>query len=189
MPDRSLIIGLAIAAASSGCAPILSLYGQRYPGPLLSPLAADAGRRRSGGDGARAVGPRHATPPPGSTIEVLTMDGGLLGTVTHADGYSVRVLIDGIEEQIARADVLRVDLLDLPGSEAKAVGRGAVRGAVVGLGAAALLAGVIGGGGRAAALLRGGAALGGVAGGKAALLERGPRPIYLAEDLGQMRRY
>ena len=39
MPDRSLIIGLAIAAASSGCAPILSLYGQRYPGPLLSPLA------------------------------------------------------------------------------------------------------------------------------------------------------
>ena len=54
------------------------------------------------------------------------------------------MLIDGIEEQIARADVLRVDLLDLPGSEAKAVGRGAVRGAVVGLGAAALLAGVIG---------------------------------------------
>ncbi|HEX2445137.1 MAG TPA: hypothetical protein VHJ77_14425 [Vicinamibacterales bacterium] len=61
--------------------------------------------------------------PPRSTVDVLTMNGGLLGRLTRADGYSVRMMIDGIEERIARADVLRVDLPDLPGSEAKAVWR------------------------------------------------------------------
>jgi hypothetical protein len=186
MPDRSLIVGLAFtAAASSACAPFLAPYGHRYPGsfhgPLTpAPVVVDPEAM------ARGRWDRVMRLPPGSTVDVLTMDGGRLGTIIHADGYSIRMVIDGIDEQIVRADVLRVDLLDLPGSEVRAVGRRTLRGAVVGLGAAALLAGVIGGEAwpPPGVLLRGGAAVGGVAGGKAALIERGPRLIYLAEGKG-----
>jgi hypothetical protein len=184
MPHRPVIVFLAFAAAaSSACAPFLAPYGQRYPGPSFSPLAPPAPVVVDPETMARGRWDRVMRLPPGSTVDVLTMDGGLVGTLTHADGYSVRMMIDGIEEQIPRGDVMRVDLLDLPGSETKAVGRRAVRGAVVGLGAAALLAAVIGGEAwpPPGALLRGGAALGGVAGGKAGLIERGPRVIYIRE--------
>jgi hypothetical protein len=187
MPDRLLIVGLVFAAAaSSACAPFLAPYGHRYPGSFHGSLTPPAPVVIDPDAMARGRWDRVMRLPPGSSVDVLTMKGGLFGTFTHADGYTIQMTIDGIEERIARADVLRVDLLDLPGSEARAVGRRALRGAVVNLGAAALLAGVIGGEAwpPPGVLLRGGAAVGGVAGGKAALIERGPRLIYLAEGKG-----
>jgi hypothetical protein len=94
-----------------------------------------------------------------------------------------------VEEQIPRADVLRVDLVDLPGSEAGAVARQAGLGAALGVGAAALIAGVIGGQAwpLPGALVRGGAAIGAIAGGEAALAARQGRLIYLAEHQGSTR--
>jgi hypothetical protein len=127
--------------------------------------------------------------PPGSVVDVLSMDGAAyVGGLTAADGWSVSVNVNGIDEPIPRADVLRIDLVDLPGSEVRAVARQAGIGAVLGAGAAALVAGVIGGSAwpPPGALLRGGAAIGGVAGGSAALAARQGRIVYLAEHQGVM---
>jgi hypothetical protein len=125
-----------------------------------------------------------------SVVNVLSMNGeAFVGPVTSADGSAVRVLVGDVEEQIPRAEVLRVDLVDFPGSEAGAVAKQAGLGAALGVGAAAILAGVIGGPAwpPPGALVRGGAAIGGIAGGQAALAARQGRLIYLAEHQGSVR--
>jgi hypothetical protein len=127
--------------------------------------------------------------PRGSVVDLLAMDGvAYNGPITAVDGTSVRVTVNGVDEEIGRADVLRVDLVDLPGSEAGAVVKQAGLGAALGVGAAALIAGVIGGPAwpPPGALIRGGAAIGGVAGAEAALVGRRQRTIYLAEYQAQL---
>ena len=121
--------------------------------------------------------------PRGSTIDVLTQDGAAnVGPISGADINSVRLLIDGAEARIARADVVRVDLVDMAGSETVSVGRKAARGALLGAGFVALLTGVVGGDAwpPPGAALRAGAAIGGVSAGQAEVMRRAGRLIYLA---------
>jgi hypothetical protein len=175
--QKAIVIVLA-AFTTTGCSHLM------YPG-LYSPARS------------RSVAP--APPPPpmpigrwdnvmrlprGSVVDVLSMNGeAFVGPVTGIDGSAVRVVVRGVEEHVSRADVLRVDLVDLPGSEAGAVAKRVGLGAAVGVGAAALIGGVIGGAAwpPPGALLRGGAAVGGLAGGEAALAARQGGLIYLAE--------
>jgi len=129
--------------------------------------------------------------PPSSLLGVLTMDGQHMGTLIRADGYSVRLLTDGLEQQVARADVLRIDLLHLPGSDAAAVAKRTAGGAVLGVGAAALFAGVLGGAAwpPPGVFLRAGAAVGGTGAAAAAIPGRQPQGVYIAENqYGPMRR-
>lgn len=123
--------------------------------------------------------------PRGTTIDVLTLDGAAhVGALVSVDRSVVRVLAGAIQQDIARVDVARIDLVDLPGSEAGAVAKQAGIGAALGVGAAALLSGVIGGSAwpPPGVLVRSGAAIGGIAGGSAAIGARSPRLVYLAED-------
>jgi hypothetical protein len=185
MKKRAFFLGLLLAAAAtSGCAQLLSPYGygrgyRPYPvvRPPVMPVDASAAARGRWDQVMRL--------PAGAVIDVLTRDSSAyVGLLRGTDGLNVRVMVNGIEEQIARGDVLRVDLVDLPGSEVGAVAKRATAGALLGLGAAALIGGVIGGEAwpPPGALLRGGAAIGGVAGGEAALVARQGRLIYLAEN-------
>jgi hypothetical protein len=178
--QKTIVIALA-ALATTGCSQLL------YPGQYAPARS-------------RMIAPRPLPPPvpigrwdsvmrlpPGSIVDVLSMNGeAFAGRIAGVDGSAVRLVLRGVEEQIPRADVLRVDLLDLPGSEVGAVAKQAGLGAVVGVGAAALIAGVIGGPAwpPPGALVRGGAAIGGIAGGQAALAARQGRLIYLAEHQG-----
>ena len=175
MKKRAFFLGLLFAgAATSGCAQLLSPYGygrgyRPYPvaRPPVMPVDTTAAARGRWDQVMRL--------PAGAVIDVLTLDSSAyVGQLRGADGHTVRVMVNGIEEQIARGDVLRVDLVDLPGSEVGAVAKRATAGALLGLGAAALIGGVIGGEAwpPPGALLRGGAAIGGVAGGEAALVAR-----------------
>jgi hypothetical protein len=128
--------------------------------------------------------------PRGSVVDVLSMNGeAFVGPVAGVDGSAVRLVVRGVEEQIPRAEVLRVDVVELPGSEAGAVAKQAGLGAALGVGSAALIAGVIGGPAwpTSGALVRGGAAIGGIAGEEAALAARQGRLIYLAEQQGSTR--
>jgi hypothetical protein len=123
--------------------------------------------------------------PPGAVIDVLTVDGRAhVGAFAGADGYRVNVLANGIEEQVPRAEIVRVDLVDLPGSEVAAAARRGVTGAALGVGVAALISGAIGGAlwPPPGAMLRSGAAIGGAAGVESSLSARQKRVIYLAED-------
>jgi hypothetical protein len=177
--------GLILAAASaSGCT------------QLLTPFAYDQLRRGSfpAQSPAIPVDPGFAVRgrwdlvmrlPARSVIDVLTIDGAAhVGQLTGVERDTVNVMVNGSEQKIARADVLRIDLVDLPGSEVRAVARGAAGGALLGVGAAALAGAIIGGepwpppGG----FVRGGAAIGGVGGGQAALAARQGRLIYVAEN-------
>jgi hypothetical protein len=119
-------------------------------------------------------------------IDVLTWDGAAhVGLFSSADGRSVRLMTARGEELILRDDVVRVDLVDLPGSEAGAVAKRAGRGALLGMGAMALITGVIGGEAwpPPAVALRAGAAYGAVLGGQEELQERRRGIVYLAESL------
>jgi hypothetical protein len=125
--------------------------------------------------------------PRASTIDVLTKDGAAtIGLIAGSDVQSVRLQIDGADVTIARADIVRVDLVDLAGSDVDAVARSAGRGALLGAGAVALVTGVLGEPywpppSRA---LRAGIAIGGVAAGQAELTRRAGRILYLAPDPG-----
>ena len=186
MKKRALCLGLLVAAAAtaSGCAHLLSPYGYGR-GYRPSPLARSPVIPMDPTAAARGRWDHVMRLPARAVVDVLAIDGSAyVGQLSGADGYAVRVMVNGIEEQIARTDVLRVDLVDLPGSEVGAVAKRAGAGALLGLGAAALIGGVIGGEAwpPPGALLRGGAAIGGVAGGEAALAARQGRLVYLAEN-------
>ncbi len=174
---KKLIVVVAAAVFASGCAPFL--YPGHYPiaprvrvQPLPPPVPA--GRW----DNVMRL-PRFAT------IDVLTRDGAAhIGAIVRADSDRVRVLIAGEEREIERSQVVRVDLVDLPGSEAGAVANGALRGALLGAGAAVLIGGVIGGEAwpPPGVLVRGLAAVGGVSAGQGTIAQRRGRLIYLAPN-------
>jgi hypothetical protein len=117
-----------------------------------------------------------------SHVEVLTMDGLNAGALARADGREIRIDVGGQELAIARDDVMRVDLVDLPGSEAGAVAKRAARGALLGAGAAGLVSWVFGDQAwpPPGVLVRAGVAGGAVAGGQTALIQRQGRIVYLA---------
>lgn len=130
--------------------------------------------------------------PHGSTIDVLTTNGAAtVGAILGADIDSVRVAVDNAEMRIARTDVVRIDLVDLAGSEVGAVTRKAARGALLGLGAVALVGGVIAGEAwpPPAVAWRAGAAIGGVSAGQTELFRRQGRVIYLAPQPFVQPRY
>ena len=173
---KRLSVAIAAALLATGCAPLM------YPaGP-----AGYAPRARAG----------YAPEPvpyerwdnvmrlaPATVIDVLTRDGAAnVGPFAGADIRSVRILANNQEQEIDRADVVRIDLVSLPGSNVRAVARGAAGGAIVGAGVAALFSAVIGGDlwPPPGALVRSGAALGGLSGGSAAAANRQQRLIYLA---------
>jgi hypothetical protein len=183
---RPLLTGLvlvAVSALTTGCAPMLSPYGaaHRHPGmvrpyALAAPVDPELAARGRWDNVMRL--------PRGAVIDVLTMDGAAhIGALESVGSTTVRVLAREGAHEISRADVVRVDLVDLPGHEGGAVAKQAGIGAALGLGAAALISGVIGGQAwpPPGVLLRGGAAIGGVTGGAAAIAARSPRLVYLAE--------
>ena len=172
-------IGLAIVPlvlATSGCT-FLNYPGHGFP--------------RIGRLPHRAVAPPPAPGrwdvvmrlPRGATIDVLTRDGAAtVGGFAGATSDVVTVLATGRELQIAKGAIVRIDLVDLPGSEAAAVAGRATRGALLGAGAAALGSAVIAGPAwpPPGVLLRSGAAGGAASAVQATLDERRGRMIYLA---------
>ena len=185
MSNSRLLGGiLAVGFATSACAPYPAPYVPGYAGfaqPLVRPLPAVSVDQSAS---ARGRWDNVMLLAGGSVIGVLTMDGQRVGTLSRADGYRIRLVVDGIEQEIARQDVLRVDLVHLPGSDVRAVARKTAGGALLGAGAAALFAGVLGGSAwpPPGVLVRGGAALGGVSGAASGLAEREGRVIYIAEN-------
>jgi len=184
--SNSRLLGAILAAglATSGCAPYLAPYagyGGGFAQPLVRPLPAvpvdQSAATRGRWDNVMLL-------PVSSVVGVLTMDGQRVGTLSHADGYGIRVLVDGIEQQIGRADVLRVDLVHLPGSDVRAVARKTAGNAILGAGAGVLFAAVLGGTAwpPPGVLVRGGAAVGGLSGAAAGLAEREGKVIYIAEN-------
>ena len=178
---KRLIVIAAAALLATGCAPLM------YPGAQPGPYGYTPSSR------ARAAYAPEPPPyerwdnvmrlPHGAVIDVLTRDGAAnVGPFAGADIRRVRLLGDRQEREIDRAEVVRVDLVSLPGSGIRAVARGAAGGALLGAGAAALFAGVIGGElwPPPGVLLRSGAAIGGLAGGSAVAANRQSRLIYLA---------
>jgi hypothetical protein len=121
--------------------------------------------------------------PRGATIDVLARDGtATVGGFARATSDAVTVLVTGQDLLIAKAAIVRIDLVDLPGSEAAALAGRAARGALLGAGAAALVSAVIAGPAwpPPGVLLRGGAAGGAASALQATLDERRGRIIYLA---------
>lgn len=172
---KKLMVVAAAAVLASGCGPLL------YPGP------------HSYAPRARLQPVPHPVPigrwdnvmrlPRFAVIDVLTREGAAhVGSYAGANSDAVRVLVSGNEREIGRNEIVRVDLVDLPGSEAGAVAKGALRGALLGAGAALLIGGVIGGEAwpPPGALVRGLAAAGGVSAGRGTLAQRQGRLIYLA---------
>ena len=191
--SNARLLGALLAAglATSGCAPYLSPvspYGPGFAQPLIparAPVDIDPSA------GARGRWDNVMLLQPNSVLSVLTMDGQRVGTLVHADGYGVRLLVDGVEAQIARDEVMRVDLVHLPGSDVAAVAKRTAGGAVLGAGAAALIAGVIGGSAwpPPGVLVRAGAAVGGTSAAGAAIADRQSRVVYIAEyQFAPMRR-
>ena len=174
---KGIVIVLA-AFTTTGCS---QLFYRGLHAPARRPIVAPAPLASSSPIGRWDLVMRL---PRGSVVDVLSMNGeALVGPVSGVDGFAVRVIAQGVEQQIPRADVLRVDLIDLPGSEVREAARGAGLGAALGVGAAAIMSGVIGGSAwpPPGSLLRGGAAIGALAGGEAALAARQGGLIYLAE--------
>ena len=191
MKKHAFFLGLILAAASaSGCAQLLTpfVFDQLRRGslPAQSPMIP-----MDPGFAVRGRWDLVMRLPARSVIDVLTSDGAAhVGQLTSVERDTVNVMVNGREQKIARADVLRIDLVDLPGSEVRAVARGVAGGALLGVGAAALAGAVIGGEAwpPPGAFVRSGAAIGGVGGGQAALTARQGRLIYVAENQLRMAR-
>ena len=172
---KKLMVVAAAAVLVSGCAPFLYPGHYNYPPRARmqpAPPAVPIGRW----DNVMRL-------PRLTTIDVLTRDGSAhVGALAGATSDSVRVLISGNESHISRSEVMRVDLVDLPGSDVGAVAKSAARGALVGAGAAVLIGGVVGGElwPPPGLLVRGLAAAGGVAAGERTLVQRRGRLIYLS---------
>ena len=181
---HAFLLAIAISTTSA-CAPMYGAYPRAYP-----PMASR---------GIHAPhGPALQQAPPfgrwdqvmrlavGTTVEVVTGDGQVrAGEKVAATIDRLDIAIESLQEQIARADVVRIDVLPAPGAEAgrvaaRAAGRAAM--AAAGMGAVAILLG--GHGGVPTGRLLGAGAVGGaVYGTQEALNERGPRVIYLSPAL------
>lgn len=179
---KKLIPTIAMACLTAGCAPLMysgpygrmppPQYGQRRPNVEAVPIGRWDNVMRL---------------PRGSSIDVLTNDGAAnVGLIAGSDAQSVRLQVDGADVRIARADVVRVDLVDLAGWDSGAVARKAARGALVGVGMVGLITGVLGGElwPPPAQAVRAGVALGAVGAGQAEATRRTPRMIYLAPGQG-----
>jgi hypothetical protein len=183
MKAPALCLGLLLASVTTtGCTALLPYQGAygRYP-MMMRPAPMPA---VDPGSAVRGRWDHVMRLPRESVIDVLEMDGTAhLGKMTGVDGYGLGVLVNGIERQIPRADIVRIDLVDLPGNEAAAAAKRAGAGALIGMGAAVLAGAVIGGGAwpPPAAMVRAGAAIGGVAGAESLLILRQKRLVYLAE--------
>jgi hypothetical protein len=177
---RGLLLS-GLAMLSAGCAPLLH-------SPLLG-----APRTRApfvGGPAAMASAPG-ALPfgrwdnvmrvPRMSVLDVLVTDGtAYVGPILSADAREARLLVDGSQVTVARADVVRVDLVRTAGAVSGV--RRVVRGAALGAGAAVLLGAVVGGDvwPPPGPLVRGGAAIGALTGMEAAELDRRGQILYIA---------
>ena len=118
---------LLVVMAVPGCAPLMSPYAagyRRYPVPPAAAVAIDPDRAARGRwDAVMRL-------PAGTVVDVLSQDGGVyVGALTAVDRSSVRLSVGGVEEEVARGEVLRVDLVDLPGTEVGAVAKRAGVGA------------------------------------------------------------
>ena len=179
---KKLILIVAAAGLTTGCSPLMYSgpygavpppyygYGQRRPHVEAVPFGRWDNVMRL---------------PRASTIDVLTKDGAAnIGLIAGADAQSVKLVVDGVEMRIARADIVRIDLIDLAGSDTAAVARKAARGALIGVGVVAAITGVIGGElwPPPARAVRAGVALGAVGAGQDEAIRRSPRIIYLAPD-------
>ena len=170
---------VSVTLLSAGCSPML------YSGYTRPSLAAPY--NPSGAMGPLPIGRwdnvmRLAH---GSTIDVLTPDGKPnVGLIQMATAGTVTILVDGHAIEIDRARVIRVDLVDLPGSEVQAIARSGARGAFLGAGAMALVGFVVGGPAwpPPGALIRAGVAGGAVSGVQSSMTDRRGRMIYLAPE-------
>src|ERR1044072_5062637 len=101
-----------VTLLSAGCSPMLySGYARPPLTPSYGPPAAMAPLPIGRWDNVMRLA--H-----GSTIEVLTPDGRPnVGVIQMATASTVTIRVDGQEVEIDRVKVIRVDLVDLPGSE------------------------------------------------------------------------
>lgn len=179
---KKLILIVAAAGLTTGCSPLV--YSGPY-GPVPPPHYGYGQRRPHVEAVPFGRWDNVMRLPRASTIDVLTSDGAAsIGQVAGADAQSVRLVMDSVEMRIARADIVRIDLVDLAGSDTAAVARKAARGALIGVGVVGVITGVIGGElwPPPARAVRAGVALGAVGGGQGELIRRSPRMIYLAPD-------
>lgn len=177
------IVLIVPALLTTGCAamlnPALSPYGG-YGRPMVNPYAMRTPVMAPLPIGRWDIVMRL---PVESIIDIVTSDGvPHVGAVAGSDAQTVVLREAGQESRIARSDVIRIDLVDIAGSETGAVAVGAAKGALLGAGAAALVGAVIGGAAwpPRGPFLRGSIALGAVAGGAAVLEQRRGRMIYLS---------
>lgn len=167
---------VVVVILSSGCSALL-LPGQH--GPYRSPRA-----RAHTDPHTAAIGrwDQVMRLPHAATIDVLTRDGmARVGAFTAADEESVRVEIQGVAVRVPRLDVVRVDLVDLPGADAVAVAKGAGGGALMGAALMGLFSAALGGEAwpPSGSALRTGALFGGLIAGESALQGRRGHPIYI----------
>jgi hypothetical protein len=128
--------------------------------------------------------------PPSSTIDVLSRSGTAnVGNFASADAESVTLNVTGRQLRISRAEIVRIDLVDLPGSEATVIARSAARGALVGAGVMTVMGAVLGGEywPPPGSFLRAGVAGGAAMAGQATAANRQPRIVYVAPPGGGPR--
>jgi hypothetical protein len=170
---------VSVTLLSAGCSPML------YSGYTRPPVTAPFGPPAAMGPLPIGRWDNVMRLPHGSTIDVLTPDGTPnVGLIQMATATTVTVQVDGHDVEIDRVRIIRVDLVDLPGSEAQAVARSGARGALLGAGAMALVGFVIGGSAwpPPGALIRAGVAGGAVSGVQSSLTNRQGRMIYLTPE-------
>ena len=176
---KNALVLLPLALLATGCSPMLYPgYGRAMPAPYPPAAYAPAPPPLPVGrwDNVMRL-------PVTSTIDVLTLDGTPnVGAFVSADAQSLVIQTNGTDVRIARADVIRVDMVEAAGSQVRAVARSTAKGALLGAGASALVSAVIGGPAwpPPGVWLRTGAAVGGVAGAQSALVARQPTMVYLA---------
>lgn len=177
---KSALVILPLALLTTGCSELL------YPG-LRRPMVSPYPRRIAAPPLPVGRWDNVMRLPQTSTIDVLTADGvPTVGAIAGATAQTVTLRLEGGEVTIARAEIVRVDLVDLPGSETGAVVRRAARGAVLGAAAVTVVGAVIGGPAwpPPGVLVRAGIAGGAAAGGQAAIASRQGRILYLAANHG-----
>ena len=131
---------VSVTLLSTGCSPML------YSGFARPPATAPFGSPTVIGPLPIGRWDNVMRLPHGSIIDVLTPDGTPnVGPIQSATGSAVTIQVDGHDVEIDRVNVIRVDLVDLPGSEVQAAARTGARGALLGAGAMALVGFVIGG--------------------------------------------
>lgn len=179
---RKLLALAALAVATTGCVPApyhgpTTPFGypagsMRGPGVRLQPAAQPFGRW----DNVMMLGV-------GTTVQVLTMDGGLAsGEVIAADVRRLRLKVAAGEVDLAFGDVMRVDRVEAAGSTT----RKAARGAAIGAGAVGVI-GLIVGRVPPPRMFAAGGIVGAYNELQSTAMIGGPATIYLASAVAQRR--